>query len=208
VHGQPVPDDLGRLVRPLQGAGDDRPTPGTTGCDVLRRHHHRRRPHPHVLPQVLSETDLLTAVARNELRVVGGHAVDEVDEASVAVDGALVERVLTHHVGGGQQEQIRLRVTLVGRASLMGGDAPARGPHRCSQVRPHRTPRELRHRRFPPRSAFWSGQGTRRTGPFADSNGLGHQKKSRPAQLTGDNRIGNLLRDEGSNPEFLVQSQV
>ena len=36
--------------------------------------------------------------------------VDEVDEAGVALVGALVEGVLADHVGGGEQEQLRLGV--------------------------------------------------------------------------------------------------
>ena len=51
----------------------------------------------------------------------------ELDEPGVANGGRLVERVLPHHVGGGQQEEIRLRLALVGRATLVGGDAPEAG---------------------------------------------------------------------------------
>jgi hypothetical protein len=47
------------------------------------------------------------------------------------------------------------------------------------------------------------GQRTRRTG-VADSNGRPegrYQKKSRPTQLTGDNRIGKWLRGQASTTE-------
>jgi hypothetical protein len=171
VHGQPVADQLGRLVGPLQGAGDDRPAVGPAGGDVLRRHDDRGRSHAHVLPQVVDETDLLATVTGNELRVAGRHTVNEADKAGVAIDGALVVRVLPHHVGGGQQEQIRLRVTLVGLAPLMGGDAPPGGTHGRGEVRPHRVlagPRELGHRSCLLSALSMNvggpGQGTRRTG--------------------------------------------
>ena len=82
----------------------------------------------HRLPQVLGQADLAgsTISAGDERRVRRGHLVDEVDEAGVAVGGALVEGVLADHVGGGQQEQLRLGVAQRRR----------RRPRRCGCARP------------------------------------------------------------------------
>jgi hypothetical protein len=136
VGGQPVADEFGRLVRPTQGAGDHGPAGGAAGGDVLRGHHHRRRAHEHRLPQVLSQTDLRSVGvgAGDERRVRGRDPVDEVDEAGVAIGGALVEGVLAHHVGGGQQEQIRLRLAAGGDAALVGHDAWTPGANRRGDV--------------------------------------------------------------------------
>ena len=67
----------------------------------------------HRLPQVGGQ-------AGDEGGVGRGHLVDEGDEAAVAVRGALVEGVLADHVGGGQQEELRLGVAQVGDAALVG----------------------------------------------------------------------------------------
>ena len=79
------------------------------------------------LAQVLGQADLagVRVGAGDERRVRRGHRVHEVDEAGVAIGGALVEGVLADHVGGGQQEQLRLRVAQVGDAALVGEGALA-----------------------------------------------------------------------------------
>ena len=107
MRRQPVADQLGRLVGTLQDAGDNGAATGAAGGDVLGGHDHRGRAHAHRLPQVRGQ-------AGDEGRVGGGDVADQVDEAAVAVGGALVERVLADHVGGGQQEQLRLGVAQVG----------------------------------------------------------------------------------------------
>lgn len=149
MAGEPVAEHLGRLVGALQGAVDHRATTGTAGGDVLGSKHDRRRPHQHRLAQILRQTDLARVdVAGDERRVGLGHGVDEVDEAGVAIGGALVEGVLADHVRGREQEQLRLRVTQVGVAGLVGPGEPPRGADRCGQVGAQWAPlgaRELGH---------------------------------------------------------------
>ena len=62
--------------------------------------------------------------------------VDEGGEAGVAVGGALVEGVLADHVGGGEEEQLRLGVGHEGQATLVGEGAPARGADGRGEVGP------------------------------------------------------------------------
>ena len=111
-RGEPVAEQLGRLVGALQGAR--RPPSGraappaatysaaiTTAAERMSIVSRRYCARP-TLPASTS------APAMN----AGFDAVTSctsVDEAGVALVGALVERVLADHVGGGEQEQLRLR---------------------------------------------------------------------------------------------------
>ena len=179
---QPVAEQLGRLVGTLQGARDHRPAAGAAGGDVLGGHHDRGRAHQHRLAQVLREADLagLDVGAGDERRVRRRHLVHELDEARVALVGALVERVLAHHVGGGEQEQLRLRVARERLAALVGARALVRGA--IGAVRLVRSGRRLVPENFGHDVLLsfscvvvlcdGSGQGTERTSG-AESNGDG-----------------------------------
>ena len=108
VGGDPVAEQLGRLVRSLQGAGHHRPAAGSADGHVLGGHDYRRGAHQHVLAKVLGQADLsgVDIGAGNEARVRHGDLVDEINEAGVADVGALVEGVLADHVGSGQEKEL------------------------------------------------------------------------------------------------------
>ena len=138
---EPVAEHLGRLVGALESARDHRAAVGTTGRDVLGRHHDRRRAHQHRGAQVRHETG-------HERRVRGRDFVNERDEARVPRVGALVERVLAHHVGRGEQEQVRLGVARVRGATLVREGARVVRTDRSRDIDAQRTllgTRELRH---------------------------------------------------------------
>lgn len=193
VTREPVAQHLGRLVGALQHRVDHGTTALAAGGDVLGRHHDRGRTHEHLVAQVRREPS-------DEGRIRPGHRVDELDEPCVTCVGALVERVLAHHVGRAEQEQLRLRVASEGVAALEGARALVRGRDRCGQVGTQRTPlgaRELRHvvhlslLCVVGRVVDGSGQGTwwtstpsRTAGPKASYA----KKNACPSQLTGVKR--------------------
>ena len=141
VRREPVAEHLSRLVRPLECGSDHGATVRATRGDVLGSHDDRGRPHQHRGAQVRDQ-------ARDERRVRRRDLAHERDEARVARVGALVERVLAHHVRSREQEQVRLGVARVRRAALVRERARSTRADRRHEVDPQRTPlrtRELRH---------------------------------------------------------------
>ena len=107
-----------------------------------------------MLAQVLGEADLarVRIGAGDERRVGDGYLMDQVHEAGVAIGGALVEGVFADHVGGGQEEQLRLSVAHERGAALVGEGALGQAADGRGQVGAQRTTlgaRELGHLSIP-----------------------------------------------------------